>query len=167
MNSDRLNQWLALGANIATLVGGLMVLLQLQQNRELTRAQVRHDMAAGIVELLDSPAGNSELASILRRGSLGEELTPDEQYRFQLRTNALFRYWEDVHYQYRQGLFDESEFSTQRDAWRSSLASSVGAVAYWCSVRRMYSPAFASEMDSLLPAGNCRSPDHPTGHPGA
>ena len=135
MNSDRLNRWLALGANIATLCGVLMVIVQLQKNRELMRAQVRHDMAVGIVELLNSSAGNSQLASVLRRGSLGEDLTPDETMQFELRTNALFRYWEDVHYRYREGLFDESEFSTQKEAWRGNLASSKGSVAYWCSVR--------------------------------
>jgi len=155
MNSGRFNRWLTLGANVATLLGVLLVILQLQENRALMRAQVRHDLAEGIVDLLDSAAGNSQLAGVLRRGNLGEDLTPDEQMQFSVRTNALFRYWEDVHYQYRQGLFDESEFSTQKEAWRGYLASSKGAVAYWCSVRTLYSPAFSAELDSLLPAHGC------------
>jgi hypothetical protein len=155
MNSERLNRWLTLGANVATLFGLLLVIIQLEQNRELMRAQVRHDMAAGIVELLNSAAGNSQLTSVLRRGGLGEDLTPDEKMQFQQRTNALFRYWEDVHYQYRQGLFAESEFSAQKEAWRGYLAWSKGSVAYWCSVRPLYSPDFSAQLDALLPAHGC------------
>lgn len=151
MNTDRFNRWLVFGANIATLLGLLLVVIQLQQSRELMRAQVRHDMAAGIVELLNSSAGNSQLASVLRRGGLGEDLTADELYQFRLRTNALFRYWEDVHYQYRQGLFDESEYSRQKEAWRASFAKSKGAVTYWCEVRSLYSPKFMAELNALLP----------------
>jgi hypothetical protein len=84
--------------------------------------------------LLNSAAANSQLANVLRRGGAGEELTADERYQFRARTNALFRYWEDVHYQYRQGLYDEEEFSKHKEAWRAYLAASKGAVAYWCEV---------------------------------
>lgn len=155
MNSDRFNRWLGLGANIAALAGLLLVAIQLQQNRELMRAQVRHELATGIVELLNSSAGNSQLASVLRRGGLGEDLTADEQFQFRLRTNAIFRYWEDVHYQYRQGLFDESEYSRQREAWRATFTTSKGAVTYWCEVRSLYSPKFMAELDALLPPNRC------------
>lgn len=50
------------GANVATLVSVLLVLMQLQQNRDLMRAQVRHDLLEGIVELLNGSAGNVQLA---------------------------------------------------------------------------------------------------------
>ena len=53
------------------------------------------------------------MASVIRRGDSGEELTPDELRQFQHRSIALFRYLENLHCQYRQGLFDEAEFSTE------------------------------------------------------
>jgi hypothetical protein len=65
------------------------------------------------------------------------------------------RYWEDVHYQYRVGLYDEIEFSRQRGAWQAFFANSNRAVEYWCQVRLLYSPKFSSEIDSLLPEGSC------------
>jgi hypothetical protein len=72
-----------------------------------------------------------------------------------MRTNALLRYWEDVHYQYRIGLYDEVEFSRQKEAWRAALNRSLGLRAYWCKVRALYSPEFMSEMDALVPDGGC------------
>jgi len=158
MSKERLIQWIALVANCVTILGLALVILQLQQNRSLMRAQVRHELASTIVDLLNSTANNSQLASVVRRAGVGEELTPDEQFQFRLRSNALLRYWEDVHYQYRLGLYDEVEYSRQKAAWKATFASSVGFVSYWCEVRTLYSPLFASEIDELLPPHSCEPP---------
>ena len=155
MKSDQLNRWLTLGANVAVLVGIVLLLVELSQNREMMRAQTRHELSMGIVDILQAPASNAQLADVLWRANSGGELTEGERLQFQLRTNALYRYWENVHYQYRIGLYDDSEFDRQRDAWRASLAASPAGVDYWCTVRALYSPEFAAEMGSLLPAGSC------------
>jgi hypothetical protein len=163
MSKERLIQAIALGANCVTILGLLLVIVQLQQNRALMRAQVRHELATTIVDLLNSSASNSQLASVLRRAGQGEQLTEDEQFQFRLRSNALFRYWEDVHYQYRLGLYDEEEYSRQKAAWKATFASSVGLVNYWSEVRTLYSPRFESEIDGLLPlpAGKQPPPARP------
>ena len=155
MSDKRPAQWLSLVANVGALIGLLLIVVQLQQNRDLMRAQIRHDLAMGIVELLNTPAANSQLASVLRRGELGEALTPDEQFQFEVRSNALLRYWEDVHYQYRQGLYDEVEYSAQQEAWKGTLSRSVGLAAYWCKVRTLYSPLFMAELDALRSPTAC------------
>jgi hypothetical protein len=155
MDEKRPARWLSLLANLGALVGILLIVVQLQQNRDLMRAQIRHDLAMGIVEMLNLPAGNAQLASVLRRGELGEPLTADEQFQFEVRSNALLRYWEDVHYQYRQGLYDEVEYSAQKQAWGATLRRSVGLATYWCKVRTLYSPLFRAELDALLAPGAC------------
>ena len=124
MSKDRLIQSISLAANCVTILGLLLVIIQLQQNRTLMRAQVRHELASTIVELLNSSANNSQLADILRRAGRGEPLTEDEQLQFRFRSNALLRYWEDVHYQYRLGLYDEVEYSRQKAAWKATFANS-------------------------------------------
>ena len=148
---SRTTRWVTLAANIGALAAVILIVVQLQQNRELMRAQVRHELSTVIVEMVNSWANNSQLASVLRRGNLGEPLTPDELMQFRMRNNALFRYWENVHYQYRQGLYDHVEFAKQKEAWKATFASGVGAVTYWCEVRTLYSPLFMAEMDGLLP----------------
>ena len=158
MNKERLIQWIALAANCVTILGLLLVIVQLQQNRTLMRAQVRHELATTIVELLNSSANNAQLTGVLRRASLGEQLTEDEQLQFRLRSNALLRYWEDVHYQFRLGLYDEVEYSRQKAAWKATFASSIGFVKYWSEVRTLYSPLFAAEIDGLLPPQTVKQP---------
>lgn len=163
MRKERLIQLIALAANCVTILGLVLVILQLQQNRTLMRAQVRHELASTIVDLLNSTANNSQLAGILRRGARGEQLTEDEQLQFRMRWNAILRYWEDVHYQFRLGLYDEVEYSKQKAAWKATFADSVGFVKYWSEVRSLYSPRFAAEIDGLLPPQTATLPasSHP------
>lgn len=150
-----MNRWLSLGANVGVLARLLLLVLELSQNREMMRAQTRHEIAARIVTLLLVPASNEQLADLMYRAETGGELTPQELFQFKMRTNALLRYWEDVHYQYRVGLYDDIEFSKQREAWKAALKRSDGMRDYWCEVRTLYSPQYTSEMDALLPESGC------------
>jgi len=152
---ERFSGWLTLAANLGVLGGLIVVILQLNQNEKMIRAQTRHELSSEIVGLLHGAAADEHLAEVMYRGYGGEALSPQELYVFEMRLNALLRYWEDVHYQYRMGLYDEAEFSRQKMAWRVSMIRGERAIAYWCRVRDLYSAGFASEMDGLLPADAC------------
>lgn len=150
MDSDRLNKWLTLGANLGVLIGIILLIFELDQNRDLMRAQTRHQLAQGIVDIEMSGASNAQLMDILVRAEEGEQLTTSEDWQYRARTNALFRYWENVHYQFRQGLYDETEFSKQMETWGVTLQNYSHIRRYWCEVSSRYSPDFAAELDSLL-----------------
>ena len=155
MDSVRLNRWLTLGANIGVLIGIMLLLVELDQNRDMMRAQTRHQLAMGLVELQIATGTNQQLVGLLDRADSGEELTIAEQRQVGYRFNALIRYWENVHYQYRQDLYDEVEFHWQREAWRKSFENGRAITSYWCRNRLLYSPEFAAEIDSLLPTNSC------------
>lgn len=153
--SDRIHRWLTLGANLAVLVTIILVVMELNQNRTTMRAQTRHELSAGIVDLFTQVASDEQLAGLRRRADAGEPLTADEAYRYELITRAFFRYWEDVHYQYRIGLYDEVEFARQRDAWKGYAATSPTVVAWWCANRTAFSPDFVSDFDRILTTYTC------------
>ena len=75
---------------------------------------------------------NAQLADVLYRAHAGDDLTPVESFQFEMRSNALFRYLENVHYQYRVGLYDVVEFARQREAWGASMRNSRLGQEYWC-----------------------------------
>lgn len=151
----RISSLISLAANVVTVTGLVIVVLQLYESQRMTRAQTRHELSSTIVTILSDTANNPQLASVIYRGSKGIPLTPIEQFQFEARSNALLRYWEDVHYQFRMGLYDKEEFDRHRDAWAATIRQSKGFVEYWCRVRQLYSPAFANEMNRLLPSGAC------------
>jgi hypothetical protein len=140
---------------LGVIVGIILLVFELKQTRDLMRAQTRHDLSSSIVNLLLSIAENPELAHVMVRGDAGGELSPDELYIYETRSRALFRYWENVHYQYRKGLYDPGEFASQRDAWAAYLGTSSGAASAWCGMRREFSPEFRTELDGVLPTTGC------------
>ena len=155
MDSDRLNRWLTLGANLGVLVGIILLIVELDQNREMIKSQTRNELAMGIVSIQRGVSENSQLAEVIARAAAGETLTPSETIQFQNRVNAMYRYWENAHYQYRVGLYDEVEFSKQKEAWSRYMNAYEAVVQIWCRSRDMFSPDFAAEVDSLLNKYQC------------
>ena len=155
MNSDRLNRWLTLGANLGVLVGILLLIVELQQNREMMRAQTRNEISQGALSLLSLTATDHQLAELVIRSNSGEELSPPERFMYISRSESVFRHFENAHYQYRHGMFDEVEYQQQLSTQESVLSRNPGLVEYWCSFKSMYSKPFAADIDKLLGEDAC------------
>ena len=155
MNTKQINHWLTFAANIGVILGILLLVFELQQNRDLMKAQIRTEISNGIYDLFTLTAANPQLADLLYRADNGEKLTPAEHFQYKSRTKAMFRYFENVNYQYRQGLYEESEYEKQKAAWKNFLNSSKIAVSIWCDYRTTVSDGLMSEVDSLLDKNKC------------
>lgn len=155
MKKLELGQIIGILANVGVLVGILLLVYELSQSREMMRAQTRNDLSQNVIQLFISDMSDSELSDLIRRGLAGDELSENESWRFDRRMNAWFRYWENVHYQYRAGLYDEIEFATQLEAIAVAAARDPGWAEYWCRRGFVYSPEFAAEFDGLLTTYQC------------
>jgi len=58
MDSERLNRWMTLGANIAVLVGMALIIVEFNQNREMMHASTRNEISQSEPALLGSMASN-------------------------------------------------------------------------------------------------------------
>ena len=157
MDSDRLNRWLTLGANIGVLVGIILILIELNQNADLMRAQITQARSDNVLEGYRAQIHSESWAQIeakrLAADSVGEwadSLTPTEfaqVYRYMLHEIH------DIRNQFRQytaGLLDESiwEYSTKGQTRRfmerrphfnsGPLESDPEFVEYLNSVAREY-----------------------------
>ena len=154
MRADSVNRWLALGANFGVLIGIILLLAELDQNATMMRAQTRSEVTAELLDVTSGVWTDAEFADIHRRGNLGEELTELERYRFRFHYLGVIRYFENVHYQYRQGLYDEAEFAAQREAWKGVMSPKL-VVEIWCGYGDSVSPEFKAEIESLLTTHTC------------
>ena len=149
MKFDRVNQYLQTGANIGVILSILFLALQISRTEDVIKAQTRSAISSRSIELLFGEASNADLASIVYRSHAGEELSAEDSLRLARLTQAYFRQWEDVQYQYRAGLFDEDEYRGLREAWRQRLAR-PGVRELWCSGRASYSATIVAAIDELL-----------------
>ena len=150
MDTDRLNRWLTLGANLGVFAGIILLLIELDQNRDLVKAQTRHAIADQYVNFMQETVNSGEVADIVIRVIDGDELTRQELLRYQFRLRIWFRIAANVHYQYGQGLFDELEFTSIKENWRGYASNSPGVADVWCLDRKNHPARFRAEMDAVI-----------------
>ena len=85
MDTDRLNRWLTLGANVAVLVGLVALVLEIRTNTAAIQAASVQEITSGTREALLTIASDRELSRIVRIGASDRSaLDEDEAYRFLL-----------------------------------------------------------------------------------
>ena len=155
MDSDRLNRWLALGANIGVLIGIILVVIELDQNRDMMRSQIRYQVFQDEANYNMSVATNRQLVELVLRARQGDEMDGTDSVQNFIRLLSYFRIQENIHYQYRQGLLDDTEYEGIKIARRGFVGVSRATARAWCVIRRGTSPEFMAEMDQSFVDLNC------------
>ena len=65
MNTKKLNQWMALGANIGVLIGLILLVYEVRQNSDLMRAQISMERANTNMQILADFSNGGELIPIV------------------------------------------------------------------------------------------------------
>ena len=154
MKSELINRWLTLGANFGVLIGILLLVFELNQSRELVRSEIRNDLSVGVVDLLTQTARDEGLAELIVRGNSNEDLSAAELLRYSSYWKAVFRYAANVYYQYENGMYEDSEYLPQREAWRVFFETPAIA-KIWCGYRETFADDVMMELDSLLALKEC------------
>ena len=149
-----LGQTLGILANVGVLTSILLLVYELNQNRQMMAAQTRNAIADTLIQILSDEADNPVFQNAEVKIAAGERLSPLEERQVISRRIARFRYWENVYYQYRQGLFDDNEYIGQRESWRRIL-SDARAREHWCRRANVHSEQFLAEINALLGETGC------------
>ena len=119
MNADNVNKWLTLSANIGVVFGLILLLIELDQNNDLVRAQIHQARADAAVARTEARADTEHLAPLLEKLLLfggfenlssSDELTPEEIYRFRVFLQSRHQDYDNLFYQYQQGYIDEEYY---------------------------------------------------------
>jgi hypothetical protein len=152
MKKIDVGQSLTLLANVGVLAGLLLLVYELNQNREITKAQLRSDYADQVIGQLEVIYANPELAELMFDLGCVETTFVCEsvaQFRFDMYWDGRFRSWESLHFQYRSGLYDDIEFQATTSGWKELLT--IPRVAdHWEGEQENYSPEFVELMNGLL-----------------
>ena len=135
MDSDKLNKWLTLVANVGVIAGIVFLAIEIRQNSDAIRAQTRGQLTEQVMELFSVNMNDQEYASVLMRGNNVEELSPVEQYQYYRHRKAWVNHWRNVVYQYEMGMYDESEFENQISTIRADMEIFPGLKVHWCDNR--------------------------------
>ena len=142
MDSDRVNRWLSLGANIGVLIGIFFLAIELQQNNDNLATEVRATAFFGMAETWSMVAENPELSNAIVKDFGQVELTPSE-------ANQLFAYWVRVFLtlQWNYHELPEDEFRRELPFQRTAFLGSSTHPTAWERARSLLDPAFVEFMD--------------------
>jgi len=116
IDTDKANRWLTLGANVGVFIGLLLLVLELDQNSDLIRAQI-HQARSDNFGALGYQVADSErlLPTLLKFKAAGgptdltalETLDPVERERVRTYHASRIQEYDNLYYQYRNGFLDE------------------------------------------------------------
>jgi len=142
-------QTITILANIGVIVGIVFLALELGQNQDLMRAQTRNELSRTVLDLTQF-SSREDVRQATHKANQGERLTwEEEQLVHSWATNTL-RFWENMHYQYRQDLYEEQEFQANLADWRERLNGQSALRGEFCSNREQLSAAFFEAAEALL-----------------
>ena len=155
MNMGKLNQSISLIANLGVLVGIFVLIYEIQQTNVIARAEIRNEIARSQIEsagMYQTP----EALEIMSKSQSLEELDDVDKGWFRSAWRREFRSWENVHYQYRVGMFDENEMESYRYFWNLRAGDCSGIFdEFYNSIRLQLEPNFRAEMDDIFANAEC------------
>ena len=116
MDSDKINRWLSLGANVGVIAGLVFVAMEIQTNTESNIIAIEANYANNWMTVNNTIASDPVLAAILEKGLAGEQLTKVETRQLK---NLTYMYLTQSFHMlrlYDRGLITESEV---RNAFRA------------------------------------------------
>lgn len=131
--------------------------LQIRDTNRVTRASVRHELTADLVETARLWTDNGDMAELWAREAEGVLLTPAERMRLSAVAYVDMRVWENVHYQHSQGLLSDEEFASFRRNLRFLMQHRVYQ-DFWQIEREIFTDRFRDMVDELLTEIEAGSP---------
>ena len=147
MTSSKVNEWLALIANIAVVGGIVFLAVEISQNNELLRSESRQALVANDLLSLTQGVENAEIYVKLVSS---EKLSAEEQLRLSFIFALDLRNREFEYFQYVNGLLDEETWLAYRHVILINHSEGRGR-DWWNEIgREIVDPEFAKLVDELL-----------------
>jgi len=145
LDTDRLNRWLSLGANIGVLVGLFFLVVEIRHTNDLARASAYRSRGTEIQEAYQAIALDSELSQIILKSDQQEidGLTDHERIRYAHWEYAVELRMQNQFNDYQVGFLDE-------DIYRSVLNAAAERYEIWMELNiPIEDPKFRAEIESI------------------
>ncbi len=145
MKADSVNRWLTLSANIGVLAGIILILIELNQNADLMRAQMIQSRTDNISAKYDALIHSDYWPEIWAKRNLAdsdvewiESLTPSEYVRIQYYYYREFDELRNQFFQYQQGYLPEQFWDTAIRVQIGRMVSLMAAMRHtWSDETRL------------------------------
>ena len=152
MDTDRLNRWLTLGANIGVLGGLLLLVTEIRQTNAIARAEAINVMTQNTYTILDAYRDSRNIAALDRVEEVGwDELTSEEQLLLSSVEAMFMSHIQNAYYQHELGIYDDGQFEAVLWNMDQSLQSAWRRTN-WENAQSSYTREFRTFVENRLEA---------------
>ena len=148
MKKIDLGQTVSIMANLGVIAGIVFLAIELRQNNVLMRSQTRSEISQSISDFLVTQANSPYIEDLVAPERVASSNSIGE-LRFERLELAVFRIWENIYYQWERGLYEDSEFDSERQIWADDM-NQPSMRKVFCEYRGAYSAGFVEELQSLM-----------------
>ena len=148
MDSDRLNRWMTLAANLGVLMGVFLLIVELRQNTESSELQAAQSYVALSHELDFRIVDDPSLIALFLTPS--DDRTPEDSVRLDRWYFGAFRTWENGFFLHDRGVLDDDLWAGQEAFIAYRLNRSDEMRNYYQTNRNHFSAGFVEFLDGLL-----------------
>ena len=150
MDSNELNKWLVLAANIGVLIGLVLVLYEIRQNSDLMQVQISQARADAAKESNQQTFESAYIPAILVKIQQGAELTDEDMVRYITWFRSQNRNQENVLSQYQFGMLDENIPRSIKDFARATIWQSEYSREAWRITKPGYSDEYIAFIETAV-----------------
>lgn len=150
MDTNKLNKWLSLVANVGVLLGLILVAFELQQNSELMRVQINQARADAAMVSNEHSFNSDYIPRIIAKIDSGGELSAEEWIRYVDYFRAMNRNQDNVLGQYLAGMLGENTPRSIEGYVREFIGRSDYSLKAWEITKHGYSDAFVEFVETEM-----------------
>jgi hypothetical protein len=152
MNMAKLQEILSLIASVGVIASIIFLGIEMQQNTDMMQSQTRNSIVENQLSFYESITDNPQLAVImteLRKDADFYASGSPERTRYHFFAMSQLRMWENEWYQYQKGLFDQKEFDSRVNTWKTNIAVPINAII-WTNIRGAFSEDFRDYLNAIM-----------------
>lgn len=150
MNTQKLNSWLSLAANLGVVVGLLVLVIELQQNTAMMESQIHQGRTEAAQSEQQAVFNSDYIPQILVKVANGEALTAEEIHRYETYFRAFNRNMDNQLWQFHRGFLSQNIPRSVRDAVREVIAGNRLSLDLWEKTKSSYTDEYIGFVDAAL-----------------
>lgn len=157
LNSDNVNKWLTILADTGVVIGLVLLIVEIQQNTEMMRAQINQSRTEAAQSEQQALFNSDYMPAILAKKNNGDELTEEDEQRLRAYLRGFNRNMDNQLWQYNQGLLGENIPRSVRGAVRGVIGGTELTIEIWDEQKYGFTDEYIEFVEDAI--ANLR-PDH-------
>ena len=150
MNANNVNKWLTLSANIGVVIGLVLLIVEIDQNTEMMRAQINQSRTDTAISEQQAVFNSDYMPALLAKLNTREPFSEEETNRYETYFRSGNRNQDNNLWQYNQGFLGENTPRSIRGFAREVIGASEIGITTWDNQKYSYTDEYVAFVEDAI-----------------